>query len=198
MHRTSSSRRSRRKIGWAAAIIGCVLAISVPAAAFIVQLTSVPLGHGVATITWTSTSSTTINSVAGEVGRFRVTASDEVPSWMSPPSSSSGGEVNRPQPNSDGSFPIGVVHGTLGGKTFTLQMAIVIPKTYPLHKTILIGKATGSFLGHPIKANVTANSNWPTAHFAGTIGPYNVTGTFGRIQHRGTTSTVHATYIVTR
>jgi hypothetical protein len=198
MHSTSSSRRSRRRVASAAAIIGCVLAVSVPAAAFVVELTSVPLGHGVATITWTGAGSTTVNSVAGQVGRFRVTASDEVPGWMSPPSSSSGGAVSRPKPNADGSFPIGVVHGTMGGTPFTLQMAIVIPKNYPLHKTILIGKATGSFLDHPIKANVTANSNWPTAHFVGTIGPYNVTGTFGRIQHDGTTSTVHATYIVTR
>ena len=195
--RTSKSRPSRRKVVWASALIGCVLAASVPAAAFVHELTSVPLGHGVATITWTGTSSTTVNSVLGQVGRFRVTASDEYPGWMSPPSSS-GGTVSRPTPNPDGSIPIGVVNGTIGGTPFTLQMALVIPKSYPLHKTILVGKATGSFLGRPIRANLTANSNWPTAHFAGKIGSYNVAGTFGRIQRHGTRSTVHATYVVTR
>ncbi len=175
--------------------ITAVVAISVPVMAQIARLQQIPLGSGSATISWTGKSGIrpTITSISGKARGFAVLATGRVPK----PPSLAGSSTPASLP---ASYPIADIKGTIGGTSFTLDVAINLAGLNANSSTAAaLGTVTGTFRGQPIKAVLTAASaTSPTVSFSGTIGSDHVTGTIGRIVRHGNRSTATAHFDVTR
>jgi len=182
---------------------GAVVGISFPVSALVARLTSLPLGKGAATITWTGNSgiTPTVNSVQGHVADYSVVATDKFPRLGQSSSTTGSGSSSVPSsiPNLSGPIPFGDVKGTIDGTAFTLLITLQIPQTQSqLGTNIPLGQVTGMFRNEPIKASLSANPKSRAFDFKGSIGPYRVIGVIESVQHHGDHSTAHATFDVTQ
>ena len=184
----------RRAIAATAMAITAVVAISVPVMAEIARLEQLPLGSGSATISWTGKSgiTPTISSISGTARGFTVVATGRVPK---PPSL-----ANPSTPASvPTSYPIADIKGTIGGTSFTLEVAINLRGVNSNSSARApFGTVTGTFRGQPIRAVLTASATSQTVSFSGTIGGDHVAGTIGRVVRHGNRSTTTAHFDVTR
>lgn len=178
-----------------AAGVASVLALAGPVAAVEARLTSLPLGHGTAVITWTGASgiTPTVTSISGQAGRSKVVAHETLARVGQPGSGTTLPDLTKP-------LPLGDVTGTIGGTAFTLHITLQVPSTLSPspHQVIDLGAVTGSFRGQPVVATLSAQSTSLDLVVRGTIGAYHVTARVGRVQHHGTHATARATYDVTR
>jgi hypothetical protein len=167
---------------------GALLLVGVPVRAEIARLTSLPLGKGTATVTWVGKSgiSPTLNSVRGSAHGLPIAAT---------------GTVHTPSPGTPLSSTIPFLHiaGTLDQVPFTVDVSLTLSGVnLQSNKTQTFGAVTGSFRGQPVNAVLTSKLSSSTFQFKGTIGSDHVTGTIGKVVHRGKTSTAHAAFVVTK
>ena len=177
------------------------LALAVPIGAMVARLTSLPLGHGTATISWIGTTGIhpKVSSIRGTVRHLPVVAAINLPNYGA--GGSQAGSISTASPSSalESSIPLGHVHGTLGGAPFTLDIDLQLPSSQPQGGALQsIGHVTGSFRGEPISATLKANLESPNVTFAGTIGSYKVTGIIGNGHRHGKETTARATFNVSQ
>jgi hypothetical protein len=193
------ARAARNAVALAAVLAGLVAAV--PVAAVVARLRTIPLGHGTATIVWTGRSGLhpTVTSVSGTAGGYHVVASATTPALSGAAGSLTTGSVSLPS-----SVTLAHVTGELGGAAFTFDIDLDLA-----HAGLGSGSGTGTgtpiatvhgtFRGEPVAATVSAvSARSQFVRFHGTIGPDVVAGTIGPPQHRGTTTTAHASFVVTR
>jgi hypothetical protein len=169
--------------------------LAVPVVAEIAHLTSIPLGRGSATITWTGKSgiSPTVNSIGGKAGGLPVSAIDEVPRipGINEPAS---GSTSDSLPSS---FPLANVKGTIDGAPFTLDIVLTLPQLSGSSKSSF-GKVIGTFRNQKMAAIVTDEAATNTLHFTGTIGSLHISGVIRWPTHHGNKATAHASFDVTK
>ena len=171
-------------------LVGLLAAL--PVAAVVARLRTIPLGRGTATIVWTGRSGLhpTVTSVKGTAGGYRVVASA-----TTPPLSGVGGSLTSGSVSLPSSFTLAHVTGELGGAPFTFDIDLDLAHT-GLGTGAPIATVHGTFRGQTVAATVSARSQF--VRFRGTIGPDDVSGTIGPPQHRGNTTTAHASFVVAR
>jgi hypothetical protein len=182
------ARRAVRIAAISGLAAGALLLVSVPVRAEIARLTTLPLGKGTATVSWAGKSgiSPTVNAVHGSAHGLPIAAT---------------GTVHTPGPGTPLASTIPFLHvtGTLDGVPFTIDVALTLSGVnLQSSKTQTFGAVTGSFRGQSVNAVLTAKVSSSTFQFKGTIGGDHVTGTIGRVVHRGNTSTAHATFALTK
>ena len=182
------ARRGLRIAAIGGLAVGSLLLVSVPVRAEIARLTSLPLGKGTATVTWSGKSgiSPTVNAVRGSAHGLPIAAT---------------AAVHTPGPGTPLSSTVPFLHvaGTLDGVAFTVDVALTLSGVdLQSNKPQTFGAVTGSFRGQAVNAVLTAKLSSSTFQFKGTIGSDHVTGTIGKVVHRGNTSTAHATFVVTK
>jgi hypothetical protein len=165
-----------------------LLLVAVPVRAEIARLTSLPLGKGTATVTWVGKSgiNPNVNSVSGSAHGLPITAT---------------GTVHTPNSGTplSGTIPFLHITGTLEGVPFTVDVALTLSGlNLQSNKSQKFGAVTGSFRGQSVKAVLTSKPSSSTFQFKGTIGGDHVSGSVGKVAHRGNTSTAHATFAVTK
>jgi hypothetical protein len=186
-----------RPRGRALAVVGLtafvLAAMTIPVSALIARLTTLPLGRGEATITWTGRSgdNPTVNAIKGHVGRFDVAASDHLPRL----DQGSSGSIPTSIPSD---IPFGQVKGKIDGASFTLEITLSLAGLTQSTKSVSLGTVTGSLRNAPIHVRLLGNPQSQSFEFAGTIGSDHVTGTIAGVTHHGSTSEAHASYDVTR
>jgi hypothetical protein len=167
--------------------------LALPVVAEIARLTSIPLGRGTATITWTGKGgiSPTVNSISGKAGGLPVSATDKVPKipGINEPAT---GSTSESLPSS---LPIANVKGTIDGTAFTLDIALALPSGSSNHS---FGKVTGTFRNENLTAILTVNPTANTFDFTGTIGSLHVSGVVRSPTHHGNKATAHASFDVTK
>jgi hypothetical protein len=161
----------------------------------VARLHTIPLGRGTATIVWKGSSGLhpTVTSVRGTAGGYRVVASATTPPLSGVGGSLSSGSVSLPS-----SFTLAHVTGELGGAAFTFDIDLDLANAG--HGAgARIATVHGSLRGQPVAATVfTVSARSQFARFRGTIGSDAVSGTIGPPQHRGNTTTAHASFVLTR
>ncbi len=172
--------------------------LSIPVLAEIARLTSIPLGRGSATITWTTQSGTspTTNLISGSARGLRISAKGVVPK-----SSVLGGARSGSAPQSIPThLRIADIKGTIEGTSFSIDISITLPVVTNLgpHKSVTFGAIHGSFRGQAVRAVLTQSSSTSMIGFSGTIGGDHVTGTIDTPVRHGNKSTAHANFDVTR
>ncbi len=189
--------RLRVVIGVAAGGVLTVL-LAVPVVAEISRLTSIPLGRGTATISWTGKGGTspTVNSISGKAGGLAVSATDKVPKIPGigeTPHGSDPTSVSIPS-----SLPIADVKGIIDGAPFTLDIVLTLPHPLSDSSKSSLGNVTGTFRNQKLTAILTANPNGNNFDFTGTIGTLHVSGVIESPSHHGNKATAHASFDVTR
>jgi len=177
------------------------LALAVPVAAVVARLTSLPLGHGAATISWIGTTGIhpKVTSIRGTVRQLPVVAAINLPNYGAGGSPTGSSSTASPSSALGTSIPLGHVHGTLDGAPFTLDIYLQLPSSQPQGGAVQsIGHVTGSFRGEPISATLKASLESPDVTFAGTIGSYKVTGVIGNGHRHGKETTARATFDVSQ
>jgi len=187
---------TRRGVGIVVIAGGALAILSASAAAFLVQLTRIPLGHGTATITWTGATgiTPTINSIRGTAGGFHVLASGIVPTSTGVVPTNATASTQQTVPSK---VPVADVKGTIGGGHFTLNIVIMLPSELSA-KPQKFGYVTGTFRNQQVNATLTVNLKSITYGFKGTIGSLHVTGVVSEPVQHGDTETAHATFDVRR
>ena len=175
------------------AVVGLVatalLLLSVPVLAEVARLTSLPLGKGTATVTWTGKGGVTdsITSISGSARGLTIVASGMVPATPNLGSS--------PPAN----LPVADVKGTLAGASFTVDISLTLSGVnLNSKKNVTFGAVSGSFRGQAVKAVLIGVPSSSTVEFKGTIGADHVTGTISKVVHRGNEAIAHATFDVTK
>jgi hypothetical protein len=174
-----------------------VAAASAPVLAEIAKLTSVPLGKGTATISWTGTygNRPTIGPISGSARGLSIKATGvvlRVPSIGNTGQSST--SVSIPS-----SVPVADVKGTIGGTSFTLDIALNLTNlNLNSNAAQTFGTVTGSLHGREIQATLSSSLSSSHTQFSGTIGADHVMGTIGRVVHHGNRTTAYATFDVTK
>ena len=165
--------------------------LAATAEALVARLTSIPLGPGTATITWTGKTGVTptINSIKGAAGGYAVSATGRVPK----PGTLTGTASSIPS-----EYPIANVKGTIGGSTFTLNIVISLPSSLTSNAPQTVGHVNGTFRNQPVFATLSANVNSNSFAFAGTIGTLHVRGTVSKLSQHGHSETAHAAFVVSR
>jgi hypothetical protein len=175
------------------AIVGAAVVVlaATSTQALIARLTSIPLGRGTATITWSgSTGATpTINSIKGTAGGYVVSATGQIPK----PSSISGTASTVPT-----EYPIADVKGTIGGTDFTVDIVLTLPSSLTSSAHQNVGHVTGTFRNQPVTGTLTASVDSDTFAFTGTIGVRHIHGTVSKPIHHGHGETAHASFTVTK
>ena len=171
---------------------------SIPVLAEIARLTSIPLGRGSATITWTTQSGTspTTNLISGSARGLRISAKGVVPK-----SSILGGAHSGSTPQSIPThLRIADIKGKIEGTSFSIDISITLPvvTNFEPHKSVTFGAINGSFRGQAVRAVLTQSSSTSMIGFSGTIGGDHVTGTIDTPVRHGNKSTAHAKFDVTR
>lgn len=182
---------TRRSLVFATAVAGLCGLVAVPVGALIGRLTSVPLGPGTATITWSGRSgiTPTISSVQGVVHGYPVTGSGRVPRV---PSVAGTSKTVPP------SITLATVSGQLGGDPFSIAIHLNLTASAGASGSGL-ATITGTFGGESVSATVSpATARGQFLRFAGTVGTLRVTGTIGPPTPHGNRSTAHATFDVTK
>jgi hypothetical protein len=177
--------------------ITAVVLLSVPVMAAISRLTSLPLGRGSATISWTGKGGVTptLSSIRGSVRGLAIVGSGTAPK----PRQLGTGSAGSTSVTLPATLPLADISGTIGGANFALDVTLNLSGVnLTSNKLITFGAVTGSFRGQPIKAVLTGRRSSKTVSFSGTIGSDHVTGTITRVVHHGDTSTGYATFDVTR
>ena len=183
--------KGRRMLGSAIVGAAVVVLIATSTEAMIARLTSIPLGRGTATITWSGSTGVTptINSIKGTAGGYAVSATGQIPK----PSSISGTASSVPT-----EYPIADVKGTIGGTHFTVDIVLTLPSSLTSSAPQNLGHVTGTFRNQPVAGTLTANVNSNNFAFTGTIGALHVHGTVSQPIHHGHSETAHATFTVTK
>jgi hypothetical protein len=182
-------------VGIPTALIG----LSVPVLAEVARLTSLPLGKGTATITWTGKGGLhpTVTAVHGTARGLPISASAKVPNLIGSGTSSAGS--NGSVPSIPTSVTAAVVTGTIDGAHFTFTEHLNLSSLgSPLNGGVALGTVTGSLRGEPIEATLTAKLTSSVVNFKGHIGSYTIQGVIGQVVHHGNRSTVHATFDLTK
>jgi hypothetical protein len=176
-----------------AAVVGLVatalLLLSVPVVAEVARLTSLPLGKGTATVTWTGKGgvNNTITSISGSARGLSIVASGSVPAT---PNLGSSAPSN---------LPLADVQGTLAGVSFTVHISLTLSGVnLNSKKNVTFGAVTGSFRGQSVKAVLIGVPSSSTVQFKGSIGADHVTGTISKVVHSGNEAIAHATFDVTK
>ncbi len=168
-----------------------VVLIAASTEALIARLTSIPLGRGTATITWSGSTGVTptINSIKGTAGGYTVSATGQIPK----PLSISGAASTVPT-----EYPIADVQGTIGGSDFTVDIVLTLLSSLTSSAHQDVGHVTGTFRNQPVAGTLTANVNSDTFAFTGTIGVRHIHGTVSKPIHHGHGETAHASFTVTK
>ncbi len=168
--------------------------LAVPVMAEISRLTTLPLGKGTATITWTGKrgDNPSATSIHGSAKGLAIVASEKTPKLPSRGSLTSG-SISLPK-----SVPVADITGTIGGTTYAFNVTIDLSGLTSGSASGAIGSVEGTFHGQRIDVALSAKGNSENVHFDGTIGGDYVNGTIGPIHQHGRTSTVHATFNVTK
>lgn len=170
-----------------------IVLISTATSAVLDRLTTIPLGRGTATITWTGSTGVTptIESITGTAGGYQVHGSGHVPRL----SGTTGSASTVPS-----QLPIADVAGTIGGTRFTVNIVLTFPASLTSNKPRSFGYVTGTFRGEPVRATLTADlkSTSPSFGFTGTIGSLHVSGVISQPIQHGKSETAHARFDVTR
>jgi hypothetical protein len=159
----------------------------------VARFTTIPLGHGTATITWTGKGGLrpTLNSIRGSVHGIPVMASGQVPGL------GAGTASSIPT-----TFTLADVQGQLGGAHFTLTIDLSLSSlsaTAAPGSTAAFGTVTGTFRGQVVRASVSSpKPGSQFVRFTGTIGALKVAGSIGPPTHHGNQSTAHASFTVSR
>jgi hypothetical protein len=166
--------------------------LAVPVMAEISRLTTLPLGKGTATITWTGKrgDDPSINSIRGSARGFAILASKKTPKFPSGQSVTSG-SISPPK-----SVPIADITGTIDRTAFAFKVTIGL--SGGISGGFGIGSVAGSFHGQRIDVTLSAKGNSEFVYFDGTIGGDKINGTVDPIHQHGRTSTVRATFDVTK
>jgi hypothetical protein len=161
------------------------------------RLTSIPLGRGTATITWTGKGgiSPTVTSISGKADGFTVSASDKPPKFPGLGGSATGASAPT-SVSIPANIPIADVRGTIDGAPFTLHVVISLPQSLTSGGTG-IGRVTGTFKNQRLSATLSAKATSDTVAFKGTIGTVHVSGVIGKNTRHGNTTTAHASFDVT-
>jgi hypothetical protein len=182
-------RRGVRLAAIGAVAVAALLLVSVPVRAEIARLTSLPLGKGTATVTWTGKGgvNNTINAISGSARGLSIVATGTVP----------------PTPNlgtsAPANLPLADIKGKLAGVSFTVRISLTLSGVnLNSKKPVTFGAVKGSFRGQSVKAVLTGVPSSSTVRFKGTIGSDHVTGTIGRVVHQGSKAIAHATFDVTK
>lgn len=183
----------RRTAGTLVVAVAAVILISTATSAVLARLTTIPLGRGTATITWTGSTGVTptIESITGTAGGYQVHGEGHVPRTLG--SAETGSTIPTQVPVAD-------VVGTIGGTHFTLNITLTFPATLSVNKSDKFGNVTGTFRGQPVRATLTApvKGESATFGFTGTIGSLHVSGVIAQPIQHGRSETAHATFDVTR
>lgn len=166
-----------------------LLLLSVPVRAEITRLTSLPLGKGTATVTWTGKGgvNNTINAIGGSARGLSIVATGTVPAT---PNLGSTAPAN---------LPLADVKGTLDGTSFTVDISLTLSGVnLNSKKNVSFGAVNGSFRGQTVKAVLIGVPSSSTVQFKGTIGADHVTGTISKVVHHGNEAIAHATFDVTK
>jgi hypothetical protein len=180
--------KRRRMLGSAILGTAVMVLIATSTEALIARLTSIPLGRGTATITWSGSTGVTptINSIKGTAGGYAVSAIGQIPK----PSSVSG---------TASTVPIADVKGTIGGTDFTVDIVLTLPSSPSSRAPRNVGHLTGTFRNQPVAGTLRAPT--PTSNtfaFTGTIGARHIHGTVSKPIHHGHGETAYASFIVTK
>jgi hypothetical protein len=172
--------------------------LTVPVMAEIARLTSLPLGKGSATVSWTGTTNgitPTIGAITGSARGLAIAASGVVPKQPQP-DQPTGGSTSLSLPSS---LPIADIKGTIAGAPFTLDIVLNLSHLSLTSKAVqTFGTVAGSFRGQPVHATLSGQASSSAAHFKGTIGADHVTGTISKLVHHGKKETAYATFDVTK
>ena len=183
------ARRGVRIAAFGGLAVGALLLVSVPVRAEIARLTSLPLGKGTATVTWTGKSvvNNSISSISGSARGLSIVATGTVPTT---PTLGTAVPAN---------LPLADVKGKLDGVPFTVDISLTLAGVnLNSKKNVTFGAVSGSFRGQSVQAVLIGVPSSSMVQFKGTIGSDHVTGTIGKVVHRGNTSTAHATFVVTK
>lgn len=174
-------------------IVGAALVVLIATSteAMITRLTSIPLGPGTASITWSGSTGVTptINSIKGTARGYAVSATGQIPK----PSS-----ISRTASTVPTEYPIADVKGTVGGNHFTMDIVLTLPSSLSSSAPQSFGHVTGTFRNQPVAGTLTANVNSSTFAFTGAIGALHIHGTVSKPIHHGHSETAHATFTVTK
>lgn len=182
-----------RRLSGVVLLTGLVLAfLTLSADALIARLTTIPLGRGTASITWTGATGVTptISSIKGKAGGYQVSGSGKVPT---PAANNTATSISLPS-----EFPIADVTGTIGGAHFTLDIVVQLPSSPSSTKAETFGHITGTFRNQPVTATITASPESRSFGFQGTIGTFRVTGVVSRPHQHRNTETARGTFNVTK
>jgi hypothetical protein len=173
-----------------AAVVGLVatalLLLSVPVVAEVARLTSLPLGKGTATVTWTGKGGVN-NTINGSARGLPIVASGTVPA------------TPNLGPSAPSNLPLANVKGTLAGVSFTVHISLTLSGVnLNSKKSVTFGAVTGSFRGQAVKAVLLGVPSSSTVQFKGTIGADHVTGTIAKVIHHGNEAIAHATFDVSK
>jgi hypothetical protein len=168
--------------------------LALPVMAEISRLTALPLGKGTATITWTGKrgDNPSIDSIQGSAKGLAIAASKKTPKFPSGGSVTSG-SISLPK-----SVPIANITGTIDRTRFSLKVSVGLSGGTSGGTPVAIGSVAGSFHGQRIDVMLSAKGNSEYTYFDGTIGDDKINGTIEPIHQHGRSSTVHATFDVTR
>ena len=166
-----------------------LLLASGPVLAEIDRLTSLPLGKGTATVTWTPKGgvNSAVSSISGSARGLPIVATGTVPA-----SAATGTSVPS-------TIPVADVKGRLDGTSFTVNIALTLAGVNLNSKSnVTFGAVSGSFRGQSVKAVLIGVPSSSTVQFKGTLGSDHVTGTISKVVHRGNKAIAHATFDVTK
>jgi hypothetical protein len=168
--------------------------LALPVMAEISRLTTLPLGKGAATITWAGKrgDNPTINSIHGSARVLAIVASKKTPKFPSSGSVTSG-SISVPK-----SVPIADITGTIGRTTFAFDVSIHLSGGTSGGVAGPVGSVVGTFHGQRINVTLSAKGNSAYVYFHGSIGGDKLNGTIDPIRQHGRTSTIQATFDVTK
>ena len=171
---------------------GAAVALAATASeALIARLTTLPLGRGTATITWTGATGVTptINSIKGSVGGYQVAAVGRIP--KAPALGVTGSSLPS-------QFPIADVKGIIGGTSFTVNIVLTLPGSLTSGKVQDFGHVTGTFRNQRVAATLSADVKSSSFAFVGRIGSDHVSGQVSQPKQHGNTETARAIFNVTK
>lgn len=194
--RLAGSTNVRLPRALAITFLGVILSalLALPVMAEISRLTTVPLGKGTATITWTGKrgDNPSANAIHGSAKGFAIVAIKKTPKLPSGGSVTSG-SISLPK-----SVPIADITGTIDGTAFSFNVTIDLSGLTSGSAPGAIGSVEGTFHGQRIDVTLSAKGNSENVHVDGTIGGDKINGTIDPIRQHGRTSTVHASFNVTK
>jgi hypothetical protein len=173
----------------AGATVGAL--ISTASGALFARLTTIPLGRGTASVTWTGATGVTptIKSIKGTAGGYSVSGAGRVPN----PASILGSASSIPS-----DLPLADIKGTIGGAHFTLDIALTLPTSGTSLNPRDLGKVSGTFRGQAVVAQLTANVSSNSYGFKGKIGTLHVAGVISQPRRHGNTETASASFDITK